>query len=101
MRAFGEYLHEIKDDELPEEVQESFATLRRRMHSCAPANGEGPVCASVRKMSKVEADECAELIVRIFGDVARYSDASRAAVAPLMRSNGNGADLPPFLVKSG
>ncbi len=98
MRAYEEYLEEIEQDELPVAVQESFAGLRRLMHGVTPANGEGPICASVRKMSKVEADRCAELLVEIFRDVVKYADDTQTLL-PLVDEEIS--IVPPFLVKSG
>lgn len=98
IRAYEENLEPIEEDELPIEVQDSFAGLRRLMHGVAPAGGEGSVCASVRKMSKVEADRCAQLIVEIYGGVVLLEEGS---TPPLSRSVGDTTAVPPFLVKSG
>ena len=95
IRAYEDHLEDIDTDELPLAVQESFAGLRRLVHGVAPANGEGRICASVRKMSKVEADRCAQLIVEICRDIAGYGDDGQA---PLRTDDA--AALPPFLVKS-
>ena len=96
IKAYEEHLDDIEDDELPITVQESFAALRRLMHVVVPAAGEGSTCASVRKMSKVEADQCAQLIVDICGEVALHEDVSR----PLPLSGDETVVIPPFLVKS-
>jgi hypothetical protein len=98
IRAYEQHLEEIEEDELPLAVQEFFVTLRRMMHCVSPANGEGPICASVRKMSKVQADECAQLIIEIYGGVVRYADDARAPL-PLVAEDSS--LVPPFLVKSG
>lgn len=97
IRAYEDHLENLEDDELPLPVQESFAGLRRMMHGVAPANGEGPICASVRKMSKDEADRCAQLIVDICLDVARLGE---SVAAPLPLPAADGPVVPPFLVKS-
>jgi len=98
IRAYEQHLDEIDDDELPLAVQESFVTLRRTMHCVSPANGEGPICASVRKMSKVQADECALSIIEMYGGVVQYVDDARA---PLPLVADDHPLVPPFLVKSG
>ena len=98
IRAYEENLEPIEEDELPIEVQDSFAGLRRLMHGVAPAGGEGSVCASVRKMSKVEADRCAQLIVELYGGVVLLEEGS---TPPLSCSVGDTTAVPPFLVKSG
>jgi hypothetical protein len=97
IRAYEENLVSIEEDELPAAVQKSFARVRRMMHCVAPANGEGPICASVRKMSKAQADDCAELIVQMYGDVIR-SDEEIGSALPI--SGKDHASVPPFLVKS-
>ena len=59
IKAYEEYLVEIHEDELPIAMKQSFVDLRAEMHRVSPLNGEGPICASVRKMSLNEASECA------------------------------------------
>ena len=58
----------------------------RSLSGVQPLRGEDAVAASVRKMSNQEADECAALIVEMFGsDVPRRVSrgASRHAVVQL------------------
>ena len=96
--AYEQHLDEIDDDELPLVVQESFVTLRHTMNCVSPANGEGRICASVRKMSKVQADECARSIIEMYGGVVRHAD-DVGAPLPLVAEDRQ--IIPPFLVKSG
>jgi hypothetical protein len=97
IRAYEDNLASIEEDALPTTVQKSFARLGRMMHCVAPANGEGPICASVRKMSKVQADDCAELIVEMYGSLIRSDDGIGSAL-PMSGQDHTG--VPPFLVKS-
>ena len=97
IKAYEENLVEISEDELPISIMQSFADLRRQMHSVTPLNGEGPICASVRKMSFDEASECAASVVTLFGVVSRMQDDTQVAL-PL--NDGEEARVPPFLVKS-
>ena len=97
IKAYEENLVEINEDELPISIMQSFADLRRQMHSVTPLNGEGPICASVRKMSFDEASECAASVVTLFGVVSRMQDDTQVAL-PL--NDGEEARVPPFLVKS-
>ena len=97
IRAYQDNLADIEDDELPIALKESFADLKRRMHSVTPLNGEGPIRSSVRKMSACEASECAVSIVSLYTDMLRHLDAAEE-VLPL-RSKGKKV-VPPFLVKS-
>ena len=95
--AFQDNLAEIEDELLPNGVRRDFRDLCERMNGVAPLNGEGPIKASVRKMSAMEASECAISVVALYGDLLLHADASDV-------SSGISAEdahqVPPFLVKS-
>lgn len=95
--AFQNNLASIEDDELPISVRQSFADLRHLMNRVAPLNGEGPICASVRKMSVDEANQCAQLMVDLYGDMIRHSDSGQSTL-PLQLDDRPA--VPPFLVKT-
>lgn len=97
IEAFERHLADIDDDDLPITVKQSFADLRREMNRVAPSHGEGPICASVRKMSLEQAGDCAGRIATVFAEVARcQSDATPGA-----RLGGKDEKhVPPFLVKT-
>ncbi len=97
IKAYEENLVEIHEDELPIAMKQSFADLRTEMHRVTPLNGEGPICASVRKMSLTEASECAARIVTLYGEIARQRDDLQTSL-PL--ADGEEVRVPPFLVKS-
>jgi hypothetical protein len=97
IKAYEENLVEIHEDELPITMKQSFADLRREMHRVTPLNGEGPICASVRKMSLDEASECAGRIVSLYGQIAGSRDEFQGSL-PL--NDGDEVRVPPFLVKS-
>ena len=97
IRAYEDNLAHIELDELPLAIKEPFADLRRSMNCVEPANGEGSICASVRKMSVIEADECARQMVELYGDMMRISDGEQD-VLPLQMDERPA--VPPFLVKS-
>ncbi|HSN51101.1 MAG TPA: hypothetical protein VLS87_01125 [Woeseiaceae bacterium] len=94
--AYRDNLDDIAEDELPRELRRPFRELRSRLHCVAPLNGEGPVCASVRKMSVKEASECAQAIVQLYGDMIRLAENLQDPL-PL---HEDVAQIPPFLVKS-
>ena len=96
MRAYQDNLDEISEEELPVELKAPFAKLRSRMHRVAPLNGEGPICASVRKMSVDEASDCAVSVVSLYGEVLRQSENLQDPL-PLQDKTQK---VPPFLVKS-
>ncbi len=98
VEAFENHLSDIDEVELPIPMKQPFADLKRLMHNVAPLNGEGPIYASVRKMSVDEADRCAQLMVDLFGAIMQYGDSGQATL-PL--DNADQPQVPPFLVKSG
>ena len=95
--AFQANLDEIETDDLPLGMQQDFENLKYLMHRVTPLNGEGPVCASVRKMSETEASDCAVSVVSLYDEILRHG-------APLPVSlpveDGEPERIPPFLVKS-
>ena len=97
IRAYSDNLAHIEDDELPIALQEPFADLKRRMHSIAPLNGEGPIRASVRKMSMGEAGECGVMVMSLVGEMLRHSDSDNDVA---LQANADAQIVPPFLVKS-
>ena len=97
IKAFEEHLNEIHEDELPSGLRRSFADLRDELHRVSPLNGEGPICASVRKMSLDQASDCAGRIVTLYGDLLRQEDLAQPEVAAGIDAERH---VPPFLVKS-
>lgn len=95
--AYEGNLESIDDAELPAALRQSFDTLKRLMHRVSPTNGEGPICASVRKMSVDDANRCAQLIVDLYGDMIRHGDSVQAAL-PLKVEDRSA--VPPLLAKS-
>ena len=67
------------------------------MYRVAPLNGEGPICASVRKMSIEEASECAVAVLALYREMVSSTDADAAAMA---LEGHEREPVPPFLVKS-
>jgi hypothetical protein len=97
IRAFEDYLVNIREDEMPLGVKQSFADLKHQMQNVIPSNGEGSICASVRKMSLDEASECAASVVTLYGQVCRLQDDTQVEL-PLAEVEET--RVPPFLVKS-
>ena len=97
IKAFEEHLDDIHEDELPVATKQSFADLRHEVHREQPLNGEGSICASVRKMSLDEASQCAGRIVTLYGELARQGDRSQPGM-PI--DNDSEVRVPPFLLKS-
>lgn len=97
IKAYEDNLAVIEDDDLPISLKQSFADLRHMMSQIAPLNGEGCVCATVRKMSIAEADACAHRLLDLYSDIIRYEDSAQE-VLPL--TNTEQPAVPPFLVKA-
>ena len=100
IKAFEDNLVDIHEDELPVAMKQSFADLRLDMHRVSPLNGEGPICASVRKMSLTEASEIAGRIVTLYGELARQRDDHDLQSSLPLSDGGDETRVPPFLVKS-
>lgn len=96
MRAYQDNLDDILEDEMPRQLKKPFSKLRSRMHRVAPLNGEGPICASVRKMSVHEASDCAVSVVSLYGEIIRQAGDLQDPL-PLDQDQES---VPPFLVKS-
>jgi hypothetical protein len=69
--AYRRHLVSLPTDQLPSEVRGSFSRVMQSLAGVQPLRGEDAVAASVRKMSNQEADDCASLIVEIFGLMCR------------------------------
>lgn len=91
--AYTRHLAGMHGSDLPVPLQESFAELRRRMHGVAPLNGEGPIRASVRKMSGPDAAECAVAVLDLYRDLLRLG----SKAVPVENPPDEAAI--PFLVK--
>jgi hypothetical protein len=78
--AYRRHLAAFPEEQLPGEVRGPFGQVMRSLQGVRPLPGEDAVAASVRKMSNQEADECAALIVEIFGLMSRID------VAPIRPS---------------
>jgi hypothetical protein len=73
----------VERDELPSEIRGSFAQLMQALAGVQPLRGEDAVVASVRKMSNQQADDCAALIIEIFGALCRADSLAQRPQAPL------------------
>ena len=97
IKAYEDHLVDISEDELPIAAKQTFTDLKHQMYRVLPSNGEGPICASVRKMSVNEASECAANVVALYSEVVSPKDGGQGAL-PLDSQERVG--VPPFLVKS-
>ena len=73
------HLTPLAEDQLPSETRGSFTQLMRALAGVQPLRGEDVVVASVRKMSNQQADDCALLIVEIFGALCRADSLAQRA----------------------
>ncbi len=82
--AYRRHLADLKEDQLPRELRENFSKVMRSLSNVRPQPGEDEVTASVRKMSNHEADECAALIVEIFGAISGVSQSTSRPMASVV-----------------
>jgi hypothetical protein len=97
MTAYEDYLDAIDEDEVPQDKRNAFVDVQKAMHRVAPLNGESFVCASVRKMSPVEAGDCAIAILSVYREMLRDGDDGSS---DMQLDHENRKAVPPFLVKS-
>ena len=83
----------ISEDDFPTSLKNELLELKTELSRVEPLNGEGTVCASVRKMSVDEASHCAALVLSLYAELRNLKDTVQDTL-PL----GDGG--PPFLVKS-
>ena len=82
--AYRRHLAALQENEIPIEAREPYGQVMRSLCGVQPLRGEDAVAASVRKMSKQEADECAAAIVEIFGMMCKTQHgAARSSVVQL------------------
>lgn len=96
--AYMSYLSDLHDDEMAPEQRAEFAKLRQRLQQVSPMNGEGPIRASVRKMSPHDAAECAEIIVDLFAEMLS-ADASGRPLHLVDSGRDGVPPIPKFLTK--
>jgi hypothetical protein len=69
--AYRRHLAALRPEQVPEEIRDPYIQVTRALSGIAPLRGEDAVAASVRKMSVQEADDCAAMIVEIYGMMCR------------------------------
>ena len=78
--AYRRHLMGLNADRLPAEARELFAHVTTLLQAVRPLRGEDAVSASVRKLSNQEADDCAALIVEIFGVTSRALQVNQSSL---------------------
>lgn len=99
VQAYEDHLQALEESSLPPEARQPFAELKRALRAVAPLNGEGPVRATVRKMSPQEAARCGRLMLELLTLLVR-SSASDEGAKPA-RAVKERPPVPAFLVRSG
>ena len=93
--AYAENLDDISEEELPGDLKASFLDLKHELKSVPPVQGEGAVCATVRKMSAEQASSCARKLLALYSGLMALREET-AAERRAQASNQS----PPVLVKS-
>ena len=83
--AYCDHLDDIREQDLPEEVQREFSAMSRAMHAARALPGDSVVRASVRKFSNEQAQGFAALIVRTYA--LRVQDVAATPVGPARVAN--------------
>jgi len=68
--AFSKHLKELDPQGLPPAQRSRFETLSARLTCVRPLRGETAVAATVRKMSNIEASECAHQLIDLMTELA-------------------------------
>ena len=96
--AFEKHLAVVDSDVLPDVIKNQFIDLRCRMTGVEPLKGEGQVRATVRKMSIIEAEKCAQEMLAIYIRLLSKGNTVNESVAEV--NVGSKPRIPPFLVRS-
>ena len=96
--AFEKHLAVVDSDVLPDVIKNQFTDLRCRMTGVEPLKGEGQVRATVRKMSIIEAEKCAQEMLAIYIRLLSKGNTGNESVAEV--NVGSKPRIPPFLVRS-
>jgi hypothetical protein len=91
--AYRDHLDDIREQDLPEEVQRDFSAMSRAMHAARALPGDSVVRASVRKFSNEQAQAFAALIVRTYVLRAQSLVATPVGAARLANP---ARDVPPL-----
>lgn len=83
--AYRRHLSTLGEEQLPNEVRSSFSQVLQSLRGVKPQRGEDAVVASVRKMSNQEADDCAALIVEIFGVLSKADSGAQRQTAAVVQ----------------
>lgn len=91
--AYCDHLEDLREQDLPVEVQSEFAAMSRAMHGARALPGDSVVRASVRKFSNEQAQTFAALIVRSY--VLRMQGLAATPVGPARLGTGT-RNAPPL-----
>jgi len=69
--AYIEHLGDLDSREFPSDLRQDFSALYDALHRVNPGGKDSCVRASIRKMSAVEADVHAEMIVKLYSELLR------------------------------
>ena len=69
--AYIEHLGDLDSKEFPSDLRQDFTVLYDALHRVNPGGKDSCVRASIRKMSVVEADVHAEMIVKLYSELLR------------------------------
>ncbi len=98
--AFSMHLAQMDGEELPSELKVEFDVMRQAMQRERPLPKESVARASVRKMSLDEARGYAELVVHMFGALARDA-VTQVSNRRTARANRPSSVVPFYAMEAG
>ena len=91
-QVFREHLDHVDGKELPEDMQQEFQAMSQAMHCARALPGDSVISASARKLSPVDAERYAGLIVRLWARRLR----TLAEATPAMRETLRAVEPTPL-----
>ena len=92
--AYCDHLDDIREQDLPAEVQAEFSAMSRALHGARALPGDSVVRASVRKLSTEQAQAFAALIVRCY--LLRLRELAATPVGPARLGTAARSNPPPL-----
>ena len=97
--AYQDNIAGISEDDFPRSLKDDLLELQSELNRVEPQNGEGAVCASVRKMSVDEASRCAAMVLALYAELVRLKDIVQDTLPLGIEADADVAGQ-PYLVRS-
>ena len=101
--AYSDHLDDLESKELPEALRSRFENLHMALHAVTPVGKEHCVCATIRKMSRIQAGDHARTILSLYTELTargERSDPLKVVNGQSKAVNGKGKKAPRFVSQS-